>query len=596
MSLSAILYLVGMALVFVGERLVPEPLSARLVFDGLAAALFVVSVGLRFSANLKLEGDAARAGKRALAFGLVGIGSLLVYVLGQGPVTSALGLSAKAATRVSAIAFSLWPIVWLAGTLAMILVDRVARETPRAVQGRRVAHATDTGLVVAFAVALAFPVNYLAAHHETHFDLRFVKTTSPGTATVALVESLDKPVKAVLFFPAANDVEARVQPYFDALAKHSKAFTVVRADTDLDPGLAKKMRVSSNGTVALSRGTEVERIDLGTDVDAARSALAGLDGTVQQKLLRLIRHRRVAYFTTGHDEATWLGDKLPRSHRLTILKQILQDLNYNVRPLSDKDGLGGTIPSDAAVVVVAGAKEPFLPEEVSSLADYADRGGHLFVIRDPKGKPDPALASLVGVQFQPGILNNDHVFMRATHTNADFALMVTNQFSSHASMSTLSRLAFRVAMFTPNTGWLSMKKGPLRVTDTVRSLPGTWVDLDGNHVFDKATEKRKIYTIAAAAQSAKKGDDFRGAALADVEALGDMAMRDAANRQYAADTFRWLTGDSNLQGTTESEKDVRITHTGLQDKLWFFGTTFGFPAIVLLAGIVRVSRRRRRSS
>lgn len=595
MSPSALLWIAGLVGVFAGERLFDQPVGARIGLDLFGAALLLASVGLRVAA-LRRAADPTtrRAHRRALGLAGLGIFALGLYALRLPGAVDALGLTGPAADRFGAVLSALWPVLAAASLLPLLLVDRAVSETPAAVQPRRLEGATQTGLALAFAIGLAFPVNYLAVRHRAEADLRYLKTTAAGASTLALVRGLQEPVRAVLFFAPASDVEARLEPYFDTLAGASDAFVVEHADQALDPALSKELKVSSNGTVALVRGKEVERIHVGTGLDKARTVLRKLDETVQQRLLRLTRKARVVYFTVGHEEARWTGADVEPQRKIADLKRVLESLNYRVKELGLDDGLGQDVPDDAAVVVVAGPRRPFLPEELDALRRYRDGGGRLLLLFDPSAEAPPELAALAGVRLHRGILHNERAFVRRTRTPADRALMLTNRYSSHPSVSTLTKLAGRLVLIAPDAGWLEpAPKTGLRVTETVRSMPGTWADRDGNHAFDaSAGETRRVYALGTAAELKTAGGQARVAALADLGALTDAVIRNEANFQYAADTVRWLAGDDDVAGTVEREEDVRIEHTRDQDKAWFYGTIFGVPALVLVGGALRLRRRR----
>ena len=66
------------------------------------------------------------------------------------------------------------------------------------------------------------------------------------------------------------------------------------------------------------------------------------------------------------------------------------------------------------------------------------------------------------------------------------------------------------------------------------------------------------------------------------------------NMLLFVDSLAWLVGNEDLSGEVSSEEDVAIEHTREKDKLWFYATTFGMPAPILLGGLwVARSRRRR---
>jgi ABC-type uncharacterized transport system involved in gliding motility auxiliary subunit len=84
--------------------------------------------------------------------------------------------------------------------------------------------------------------------------------------------------------------------------------------------------------------------------------------------------------------------------------------------------------------------------------------------------------------------------------------------------------------------------------------------------------------------------------VADTTLFSDMVLtRSQANALFVSDALYWLLGDEDLAGTTENEEDVTIEHTAGQQKLWMLGSPVLVPILVLLGGVLHVSRRRRKS-
>ncbi len=68
----------------------------------------------------------------------------------------------------------------------------------------------------------------------------------------------------------------------------------------------------------------------------------------------------------------------------------------------------------------------------------------------------------------------------------------------------------------------------------------------------------------------------------------------AANQLLALDVSHWLMGDEAYTGLTSTEVDLPISHTRKQDVVWFYGTIFLGPALVIAAGFAVTRRGRRR--
>src|SRR5262249_27612995 len=148
----------------------------------------------------------------------------------------------------------------------------------------------------------------------------------------------------------------------------------------VDPSKAKELGVSGNGTVVISRGGRKESMNIGLELEAARSQLRDLDKQVQKRLLQVAKPGRTVYLTAGHGERG-TAPANDTDKRLTVrdLREVLQQQGYAVKDLGAAEGLAADVPNDAAVVAVIGPQKPFLPEEAAALQRYLDRGGRVFL-------------------------------------------------------------------------------------------------------------------------------------------------------------------------------------------------------------------------
>jgi len=592
---TTLFYLGGFALIFAGERLWPDT-SAHwpLTILGLVAVLSTIAIRLRDRASTD---DPTRGAteKQALIWSLVGLGSLLLYFLTTKTVVHALGLSDEAASRWTTSWEALFPIVWLLGTLPMLFVDRVLVEHPLVVPRRAGALAVQAGLSTALGISLLFPLNYLATNIKWEYDSAYFRTTAPGTATLAIVRGLPKPVTAYLFYPAGNDVKEQLLPYFEQLREASGGMLDVQVvDQALVPELAESLQVRENGYVALVQGDNTEKFRVGDDLDRARTQLKKLDGTVQKHLGALARGQRTLYMLTGHGEAS------PRERddplrKMNHFKQVMDVLNYKVKNFGVSEGSADAVPDDAAAVIIAAPKKPLLPEEVTALEKYIDRGGRLLIMIEPDGAHLDGLLGYIGLEAGDADLANDHVFIRQTRGVGDRVLLVTNRFGSHEAITTLSRNSTQLAVVVPTVTWLDrVPGGKGKVTTLIRSMPNTWADTEPNRVRDPG-EPTKVWDLADAVSGGGQGDEqFRAIVIGDANVFSDPVLEySQGNTLLAQDGMRWLVGDEADQGKTESEEDVRIQHTRDQDVAWFWSTIFAVPALILVGGIVFTRKRRK---
>jgi hypothetical protein len=187
-------------------------------------------------------------------------------------------------------------------------------------------------------------------------------------------------------------------------------------------------------------------------------------------------------------------------------------------------------------------------------------------------------------------------------------MLVANRYSSHASVSTLSRFAARQALAFPGAAPLEKKDGATATIDfAVKSMPETFDDENGNFRFDGPQEKRTTYNLVAAVTKAvpgpppagkeKEPHEMRAFVLGGSAAVSDAAFGNEPNVILFLDAVRWLGGEESFSGEIQTTEDAKIEHTKQKDVVWFYGLLLGAPGLVLAAGLlytrrVRASARR----
>ena len=151
-------------------------------------------------------------------------------------------------------------------------------------------------------------------------------------------------------------------------ASRSDLIEVHVYDHVMEPKLAKDLGARQNGSLVYRYGDNKEVVRIGAEMGEARAKLAKVDEEFQNKFLKLVADKRIAYFTAGHGERTyeWKGRQEPRQP-VAGLKKILRKQNFEVKPLGLGQGLGAEVPEDASLLVIVDPSEDFLPEELAGL-------------------------------------------------------------------------------------------------------------------------------------------------------------------------------------------------------------------------------------
>lgn len=667
-------YLGGLALVLVGERV----LSGLEKGAGMVTALGVVGVvlatALRFSPKFRSQGERADIERLLALLSLLGLVALGVYYVTTDSGLERFGI-AKLATEKRDHTVELLRVLWISLlTLAVVpqifaeLALRPMRRAERP-EARRVRAAAMAGGALAMVAVYGSFLVYASGGIEKKWDYSYFKTSRPGESTKKIAASLTEPIRVVAFYPEVNEVRGEVESYLKELAAGSPKLKVEVKDRLLAPKLAKELRATQDGVIILSKGTSTYTLTVGAELEAARAKLKTLDRDFQEQLLKAVRSHKTVYFTVGHGEINDApkGNAESEGRTGNIAKMLLQKQNVTVKDLGLAQGLGSEVPNDADAVVVLGPSEGFSPEELASLQRFADKGGHLLLALDPDSsssmnlvgvnatpdaetepaptapvastapskpaKPAPsgsaakapaapprpttpapphlaALANIAGLTYSPDLLANETSHIRVRANDSDRTRLQTNSFSSHASVSTLSRNSPRAAIVVFGSGSLDKPANMTGKVDfTVRSPGNTFNDANRNYKLDKDAERATIYNIAAAvtrpiagaAPEPPKPDpkdkdkakdkkpepkEMRAFVAADVDAFSDLVLTNVIGNQVLfVDAMRWLVGEESFSGQVNNEEDVRIEHTKQQDLAWFYSTIFGVPALVLGVGL-----------
>lgn len=599
---APVLWLLSSALVLAGGRFAgPGVLRGLLLGVGTGLAVLVVaSCAGEFAASD--SGSPLRlAARRAVClYGLAAVGLLLGLLTIWGVILQP-AFDDDSAVSWRAIGTVAWLLAWWLGTVAAVGADWT-RFRGGDLEPRRVRAATAAALSLALAVAWVFAVNYTAGERDRLWEWSAQSRARASEATLELVGSLRAPVEVVAFFPPANRVLRRIEPFLDEVAAAGPVEVAV-LDQALEPTRAAELGARENGVLVLLRGGDQRRIELDVDYERAKRSLGSLDREFQEALLEIGRERRTLYVTAGHGERGEYANDAGEPG-LGNAYGILRALNVGTRNLPVAD-LIQDLPPDAGVVAALGPTRRFLPEEVDSLRRFWTRGGSVLLLLEPGVDHglEPLLEEMA-VRRLEGTVANDRYHLRRDGGASDRRLVLTNRFGSHATTSDLSRAASRIGLVLEGAAGLEgVAGGPARSTVLVRPMTGSWLELDGDFERDRDAEPDAIEALAMAStlpvESAGEGGESRAVVIGDVDALNDDyvyvtgpgAM--SANAKLLLDAYVWLAReDEAAVASVPGEDDPVLQRTRGESIRWFLGTVFGVPALVLATGLGYVRRRR----
>jgi ABC-type uncharacterized transport system involved in gliding motility auxiliary subunit len=472
------------------------------------------------------------------------------------------------------------------------------------------------------ALGILLLANFVLARQNVRWDLTAARQYSLAPQTIRLLESLDSPIRMMVFaqeidFPGYRD---RLQEY----AYTSSQVELEYVDIDKNPSVARQYEVQAYGTVVIEYEGRVERVGSDDEQDVTNALIKVIEGEEQH-----------VYFVQGHGERS--PDDSERTGYSGFRDALRRD-NFSVDTVVIAQT--GTIPTDASVLVVAGPTTDYLPGEITILREYLEAGGKALFLIDPA---DSAAAvkqdqsNLIALLAEWAIDVGSNVIVDVSGVGQllgtgptvplasqypphpitdDFELLTA--FPLARSVTPVSggvdgRIAESFAETSPQS-WAETSLDELaggEVSAGDDDLPGPisigaavaiQIEVDptgatGTSAADTEPVTADIAGTDLAGDTA--GSDEATATEARVAVVGDSdfasnaALGTQGNRDLALNTINWLAQQENLIAIRPREpEDRRITITAMQQRNIFWLSFLIIPGAVLGSGVFTWWRRR----
>jgi ABC-type uncharacterized transport system involved in gliding motility auxiliary subunit len=457
-----------------------------------------------------------------------------------------------------------------------------------------------TSVLVVLGILIA--INYIGARQNKRWDLTANQQFSLSDQTRTVLSKLDSPLQITVFAQ-----EPDFQRYRDKLKEYeyiSKKVSTDYVDPDKKPAIAAQNQVQQYGTILFQYKGRTERVTADTEQDLTTGIIKVVTG-----------EQKKVYFTQGHGEKDTTSAE--REGYNSIVGALGRE-NYMV----DKIVLAqtGSVPMDAAVVVVAGPRVDFLPAEIEALKKYLGAAGKVLLELDPPEKPDNApLTNLIALAHDWGMdVGNDvvvDVSGMGRLIGTDASVPVAANYPSHPITQRLNLLtAFPFARsVTPVSGGVNGHTAQ----SFVETSPRSWAESDvkalltsGKVSLDTASgDKQGPISIAAAvsapstAETPKPGDkgdksdtpkpESRMVVFGDSDFAANAFLGTQGNRDLFLNTLGWLSQQENLISIRPKEPDDRrITLTAAEQSNIAWLALLVIPGFIFGTGVYTWWRRR----
>ncbi len=230
--------------------------------------------------------------------------------------------------------------------------------------GRRVLEGANFAVYTVIVIAILVIANWFVSGHDHSWDLTPNKKYSLAPQTVKLLKGLNQDVTIYVFDRERSFGERR--DLLNMYSTASRRVNVRYVDVDRQPSLARQYGVRTYGTIVLAAG------------DRHYEAQSDSEEAISNALIRLFKGQRTACFIAGHGERD-----LESSERTgySKIKKEFENENYLTKSVTLLQKM--EIPSDCSMVIVAGPKTDYLPQEVDTIGKYVTGGGRALFMLDP---------------------------------------------------------------------------------------------------------------------------------------------------------------------------------------------------------------------
>jgi ABC-type uncharacterized transport system involved in gliding motility auxiliary subunit len=436
-----------------------------------------------------------------------------------------------------------------------------------------------------FVIALAALVilglfNVLGSRYPNKVDMTSNQQFTLSDQSKRVAENLPGPVRVTAFLtstdPNKQDFQTRLNDY---AARSGNKLSFEFIDPEQRPGDAIAAGINETGTVVYQMG------------DKKQNSTGTTENDITTALVKLQRPEKKVYFTQGHGERSLDGfDQGDYSQ----IKQALERDNFTTAPLNLITTRA--IPDDAALVVVAGPTNAFLPEEKEALKAYLDGGGKLFLLLGPGTQAD--FNDLLS-QYQVAVNTNQLVVDPAQPFLNDVRVPVVDKYGSHAITKDL-----RLATFYPGTGSISVpssSSGGATVVPLAQSSDQSWGNTNQQQIARADSDPKGPLPLAVAIEAngtpppatnpTGQPAPSNGARIVVVATPNIVANRflsvSSGNTDLFLDSANWLASEDNLISIRAPETASRqMLLTGPQINLVKFSSFLFLPLAVLAIGAV----------
>jgi len=447
-----------------------------------------------------------------------------------------------------------------------------------------------TNAILVFAIIVV--INLIVSNYDTKKDITKNKIHTLSEQSKKVLEGLKGDVYLKAFVNPTQVQE--FENVFSKYTYYSKQLKREFIDVDKDPLSVQKYNIRTAGTVVVESGDRSARVENLSGPD---------DPKLEEKLTNAIISvtkggKKKLYYLSGHGERL-LSDT--GREGFSEIKAALESGRYQVEELSILEK--GEIPTDAELLMVAGPKSEFMPQEYKAMEGFLRAGGKmLFMVEPTSPKSIRDFLMKFGADWKPKKVVLETNSLQQLAGGNPLTPIVTSYDRNHE----ITRESKQLTLFpisTPVEKATNIPEGETVVSLFSSSSKSLETDLQGDKVkVNQATDRKGPLSLALAIsapvkkkEESEKTAEFRLVVVGDSDFASNQARQFGMNADLFQNMLSWLAQEEDLiairpKSAAESQFDI----TEQRSRVINLASIIVAPLIMFVSGIwVWLSRRRR---
>ena len=447
--------------------------------------------------------------------------------------------------------------------------------------------AQNWGFVVLFLAAIGL-LAWLSTRYVYNADWTYGHRNSLSPASVQLLHTLKSPLSFTAY--ARDNAVLR-----EAIRRFVGKYQQVKPDTTLrfinpetDPQAARSAGITGDGELVIGYQGRSQKVTQINEA-AVTNAIEGIARSADEYVV----------FLTGDGERAPFGQ---HNFDLGDFGAQLQQKGFKLETLN----LAATpsIPTNTAVLVIAGPQAKLLPGSVNLIRDYVKRGGNLLWLGDPGPLYGlEPLAQDLGIGFAKGtIVDPDSQLFGITNPSVILVAKYNPAFAITHDFNTATLFAGATAISTDaQSGW--------QAENFLQTLPRSWLEtgpLKGDIRYDPArgdkpgpltigvSLTREVKPPAPAKGGEPRSVEQRVVITGDGDFLSNSYLNNGGNLTLGLNMLNWLAHEDRfININPQSAPDRTLILSKSDQSLIGLGFLFLIPLALIACGLIIWSRRRR---